>query len=122
MMWKDSTDKINDKYISVGPDTFQNCHHAYKLPPFLIQPTQQCQQQATQCHRYKHCTDREHGSGERHRLKTPCFFLKHGVDVFLYGGSQLGWNGHWLRCLLSSGKGRHCRRGRGRPTDRATLL
>lgn len=47
MMWKDSVDKINDKYISVGPDTFQIRHHAYKLPPFLIHPTQQCQHQAT---------------------------------------------------------------------------
>lgn len=57
MMWKDSTDKINDKYISVGPDTFQIRHHAYKLPPFLIQPTQQCQHHVAQRHGYTHYTD-----------------------------------------------------------------
>lgn len=77
MMWKDSADKINDKYISVGPDTFQIRHHAYKLPPFLNQPTEQCQHQET------HTTQIESTDLVK-ETEVNKAFPRYGVDVFLY--------------------------------------
>lgn len=71
MMWKDSTDKINDKYISVGPDMFQIRHYAYKLPPFLITLTQQCQ----------HCVKLNHAkNAHTKQTETMDLVLKTGIS------------------------------------------